>query len=368
MWQKTRIGPVCPLALLGAVGLLCACGPARGPSGARDGGKDTATVWRDVAVPDSHESQEAALPNDAQDAGGPQRLVFTWDPLIRHECYSLYADPPEWKGPALGRDCMGPDPKRWMFGSTNEDAAFSGGGSHDLPLDDPAWAFAFHPTERGTYQVGWVLDKLNTQAYWDRYTFVGFVDSWDVNGPPAPDLGQEVYVDFEVALMAAEQAETSDSTEVGLAKDRVLLGAAAVWNGRTHFLEVNLWRTENFDLCTQDECVGGNCCPPRPCDELGVYDRRFDCDPARDWPAGVYFDGRKLDLLGLTSTPQLLPGGPFVRVHLPIAALYRQAPWSDPPASWDGVTLAGVYLGIEVWGRGRVWIEFRDYVCYALLP
>jgi hypothetical protein len=29
------------------------------------------------------------------------------------------------------------------------------------------------------------------------------------------------------------------------------------------------------------------------------------------------------------------------------------------------VAFDGMYIGVEVWGRGRAWIEFADYVLYS---
>ena len=296
------------------------------------------------------------------------KTVYTWDPLIQNECYSVYTDPPQWIEEPLGPDCIGGDSaKRWMFGTTNEDINFQHGSMHSFPISSPVWNFAFNNKSDGTNQIGWVIDKVNNQLFLDRYTFAGFTDSWDVNGPLKPVLGKDVFVDLNVALMAQEQY---NDQQVGLAKNRIMVGAVARWGNpeRAHYLEINLWRTENFDLCTSSNCNSGGCCPTDTCDTQsgqGIYDRRFNCDQSMGHPEGVYFYGPTLDRVVGTSLPALSVNGVKKQFHIPLAQLYRNYSWADPPSSWDNIELAGIYIGIEVWGKGRVWMEFDGYECYS---
>lgn len=50
---------------------------------------------------------------------------------------------------------------------------------------------------------------------------------------------------------------------------------------------------------------------------------------------------------------------------IPVAALFREYAWVKPPATWDGVKIFGAYLGHEIWGRGRLWVEFDNYRFYS---
>jgi hypothetical protein len=121
------------------------------------------------------------------------------------------------------------------------------------------------------------------------------------------------------------------------------------WNGRSHYLEVNLWRTDNFDLCTG------------ACDPSSVYDRTFG-DPT--WPAeGVYFHGPSLGSVpGHVSQPNLTIGGGVREFEVHLGSLFRgYTGWSDAPPNWSQASLTGIYIGIEVWGRGRVWMEHKHY-------
>ncbi|OGF67235.1 hypothetical protein A3I27_04550 [Candidatus Giovannonibacteria bacterium RIFCSPLOWO2_02_FULL_43_11b] len=290
------------------------------------------------------QASSAMSPKTAVMPLSSKKKVFTWDPLVKKECYSTYITP------QAGQDCSGTQPiNRWVFGTTNEDVNFEGGALNSFLPDGKVAKFAFNDKGDGTYQIGWVVDKVSFDLYRDKYTFFGFTDSWDVNKIAFPTLDQDVHSSFRLKLMAQDQL--SDPSN-GLAKNRVMIGAVATWNGRTHFVEVNLWNTDNFDLCKGI------------CDPDNIFDRRTSYKNVDS----IYFNGPKLSSAIDYNSPSLSPGGAFQDFDIPWTRLYQNYVWSDPPASWKDIKLQGVYIGTEVWGKGRVWTEFDNYQTYSLVP
>jgi hypothetical protein len=287
------------------------------------------------------------------------RVTRTWSPGLRSDRHAFYLPAPVWLTTPEGSD---PGPGMWTFGTTNETAAFGGGTMNDMLPGDPSWAESFHPLGDGRYQVGLVVDKVNFPNYLDRYSFAGFSDAFDVNTYLAkPTLGEDLYVDVKVALHAQE---AHFDPSAGDAKVRVMVGATVRWNGVARFMEVNLCRSSNFDLVDAQSNVGG---PGGRLDPLGIYDR------LANWGSGelVYYDGTQLDRvpgLTLAALPHLDPDAQWRSYTIPVSRLVRAFSWDQAPADWHDATIAGIYIGIEVWGRGRMWIELTDYDLYALVP
>jgi hypothetical protein len=278
---------------------------------------------------------DASVDTGAADTG-PGEVTYGWDPYVRHACYRALGT----VDPRYGPDCA-TSTGAWAFGTTNENAAFTGGGPFDIPFGHPIWTFGFYDDPSGHYTVGWAIDKVNFDYFRDRYSFAGFDDT-SLNVPLAGDVRLSLQLEVK-------DAEQYDDGVNGMAKNRIMIGAVGTWNGRSHYLEVNLWRTDNFDLCTG------------ACDPSNVYDRKFG-DPA--WPAeGVYFHGPSLGSVpGYVSQPNLTIGGGVKDFEVHLSSLFRgYTGWTDPPANWAQASLTGIYIGIEVWGRGRVWIEHKEY-------
>ncbi len=264
--------------------------------------------------------------------GGGAGTLHGWDPFVRTACYrALGTVEPRWSG--SGSDCTGTT-GAWSFGTTNETAQFSDGGLYDFWVGHPIWSFGFIPDPSGHYTVDWAIDKVNHDHFRDRYSFAGFDDT-SLSVP----LGGDVRVSLEASLKAVEQYDDGVN---GMAKNRVMVGAVGTWNGRSHFLEVNLWRSANFDLCTG------------ACDPGGAVDRVFG-QPG--WPAeGVYYHAPAIGL------PSLAEGAGRREYEIHLASLFRSyGGWTDPPANWDQALLTGIYIGVEVWGKGRVWMEHQHY-------
>ena len=253
----------------------------------------------------------------------------------------------------------------WNIRGTNETATFSPAGfflPDDSALDDtdyaaarrPYWSYAFHPRSDGTYQLGWVVDKVNFPTDLNRYS-AAFLN--DVAIDSAADLGGNVFIDVNAALFANEQILDSS---VGLSKNRTSVGVVTRWAGNSQvFLEVNLFKTPNFDLCTPTWNGGGS--KPVNCDPSAIYDRRADYDTGEL----VYYDIDTLYKVAGYPQSALAAGGAMTAFTIPVAQLFKKHPWSRPPATWSGIKVEGVYLGHEVWGKGRVWAEFADYQIYS---
>lgn len=252
------------------------------------------------------------------------------------------------------------DTRFWNIRGTNEDAAFLPAGWF-LP-NDPALAatqwdtarrpysiYAFNPKGDGTYQIGWVVDKVNHPQDLNRYSGA-FVN--DVQFTTLPDLGGNVFIDLRMGLFGMDQV---NDASVGLAKNRTTLGILAYWNDaagarQTQWVEINLFKTSNFDLCTGT------------CDPRGLYDRRSDYGTGEI----VYYDVSSMYRVAGYPQTGLVLNQTMKDFTIPVAALFRKFSWARPPAGgWTGVKISGIYIGHEIWGRGRIWVEFDNYRVYS---
>ena len=286
----------------------------------------------------------------------------SWDPLIEHECYSEYKEPK--KGP-IGPNCSSNAsfPKRvWMIGTTNEDAQFGNGSIDDFPLNSPILVNRWS-NEDITYpkrhQVTFGVDKMASNLYWDQYSFAGLTDSWDTNPDlPPPLLQGEVQVVFQATLRSWQM----NLSNPNVPKIRAMMGCTAKWNGASHYVEVNLARSDLFRLCTNEVQIGTCCTPPAcpwgaVCDPTNnLYDRRFDCGPTS--PKGVYYHGQAV------GQPELQLNVP-ANFSMDVGELFRSYKWSDYPNDWTNISLEGVYLGVEVWSQGVVVVDFANYFVWT---
>jgi len=72
-------------------------------------------------------------------------------------------------------------------------------------------------------------------------------DLFPVDEQPRAIIGVDEELHFTVALHA-QQAELDPDPDVGDAKVRVMVGMVARWGGIARYVEVNLERSDNFDL------------------------------------------------------------------------------------------------------------------------
>jgi len=58
-------------------------------------------------------------------------------------------------------------------------------------------------------------------------------------------------------------------------------------------------------------------------------------------------------------------GDGWIRLRIPLSYLISSYGWSRDPYHWDSVEIGGIYFGIEIWGKGVMVAEIRDYRAYS---
>jgi len=264
-------------------------------------------------------------------APAPERESITWSPFIMSNLYSLY-------------DGTGGNTKygrRWYFGTTNEDINFSGGGMNDFPLTHPICGMAFEKKPHGNYQVGMFMNKIDAPYFQNKFSFLGFTDNYEANGIVKTDLSKDIQLELELGLFGADFKEGS--------RGRVMIGAMARWNGRPHYVALNLlshrfdfvfFNDENFDAV--------------------VVDRKWDCHQSQGVYYNYFHDVADIGV-GVNERLSLISGEPLKSIRVPISEMFFVNSWSDMPSSWKGIKLAGTWVGMEIFGPGKLWIIFRKW-------
>jgi hypothetical protein len=288
---------------------------------------------------------------------------ITFAPEITSDCHAFAAPAPDWFTPPQGhceRAAGGVPRGMWLFTATNEDRLFTGGTMHDIAPSEPVWTHDLRAEGDGSYSVLLGLDKtIPSSVPSDAYSFVGFNDSLDINRVGAkPTVGDGLVLRFDLRILD-DARDVSPNPAVGEARTRFVVGVVArdPDDDVSHYLEVNLTRSSNFDLCTahddfpEDAAFG-------PCDELGVYDRR-----AR-WTGDANGELVTVDIDALgerfdvdAASPQPSAAGRHIR--LPVTRLFESVSWVSEPAG--DAEIAGVYIGTEIWGPGRTMMQIDDY-------
>lgn len=207
------------------------------------------------------------------------------------------------------------------------------------------------------------LDKINqpVAAIDDTYTDAFLTDLLGPAGgqPVKPRLSEDYVLEARLRLHAAELQPAPPYP----GHARVLLGVAAVdvVTGRSLFVEVVVYRDGWYDLCTPTENRGG-AGVSIPCDPTNLYDRRSA------WATGeqVWFTSSTLnDVPGALASaqPTLAPDGEWYPFRIPVSRLFRAYGWGAnvAPADWGRVQIDGIYLGLEAFGRARVWLDIDGY-------
>lgn len=330
--------------------------------------------------------------------------IHTWDPNIALGCYVVPVSDSDWNNlinkpvispcdatnPNFCANCTGvtPGKPRFAFSNTNENYCFQG-HTGEIPEGSPVLPKWFTRTGNNTWAVGLGVDKYNVGSeYYDKWVAHVFNDiALSTNPPPyiLSDVRATFYMMKVQSLIGsyinqttscnpvpvgpftpgcASQSTLGGTHPIGDAVSRVVLGAVANWNGRVHYLEIVLWRTPTADLVTQsnnrDYCPAG-------WPWLDTVDNIFD---RRAWYSGgdvVYLYGPNLDKLpGMTAsdkTPALT--GAVTLYDINLGRAFRSTPWSDYPSNWAGITIAGVYIGVEIWGKALTTVAFSDYRVYT---
>jgi hypothetical protein len=282
-----------------------------------------------------------------------------------------YYNDQEWRrsvGPLGTCDARG----AWNIRGTNEDQNFRPGGyflPDDSQIDNSPgaaqkrsyWTYSYAPGADGRYTVRWILDKTASVQDVPRYSgaFLSLV-SFDLKAK----LSDPLFADIRLRV---DKAVTRNDVGAGPAKIRTSLGVKTRWTAKagqqiTIFLEANLFRSSNFDLCTERN-VGGTTTPGGNCDPRGIYDRRSFFNVGEL----VYYDINAMNKVAGMAQETLEPNGVSREFTIPIATLFRRYQWTSPPASWDEPRIEGMYLGHEIWGRGSIDATFESMRVYRFV-
>jgi hypothetical protein len=224
-----------------------------------------------------------------------------------------------------------------------------------------------------------------------------FQENFDFNsGTAMPRLGEDLYVDVRVKLVSHAVATGSQPVPLyGFITDapfapfpsangmsRVVLGVTSIddylyQDGRetkTRFAEVNLWRDSAYDGCVNSNLawwgtMNASYTSGWSCDTNGLYDRRVYYGSGEV----VVFHGPALGNLqvpGLGNLPTLSVGS-NATYTIPLTKLFTSyfingLAEGPPPADWSQVSVHGVYIGIETWGKADTKIEIDNYRLYAI--
>lgn len=193
------------------------------------------------------------------------------------------------------------------------------------------------------YRVQWAVNTVNRPQYVGRIFFTG------LNEPINKIITKDIRTTLQLKLIGKSKQTGSQS--------RITVGAGAVWNGQTNWVEINLDGSDTWDKCTPTANTGG--VAPVPCDDTrDIYDRRSDFGSGEI----VEYDGRAINKVMPWAIQALPAGGSAIIYTFDWLALFKAYPWTRPPTSWDGVSLAGVYVGHESMvptTGGGVWTYFQ---------
>ena len=311
---------------------------------------------------------------------------------------------------------------RWVVSGSHENADFSGGSQHDLWLSDPVMGVSFIPRidYPDKYEVLFKLDKISYPGYREhsssrdiRHGHTGIflaetAATRRLAQKPVFDLSQNVNIWLEVKLEQMTQTILDNPEWVGNAEIRFIVGAMAVWNGRPHYLEINLLRTSGYDRCG-DLSIAANPGNPftwRPllgeiaatqiynpypsglgagdvCDSTGAYDHRYVGLDGSGIINKTHVTMENVYMLvsKMPESPQqpLVVGAGYRGFDIPIAKLFRSYNWVDKPINpvtgeldWSVVKSHNAestqeisfYVGFEIYGAGSATAKVRALNIY----
>lgn len=258
----------------------------------------------------------------------------------------------------------------WNIRGTNEDSKFQS-PQFFLPttsLHNPkyaqylrnGWKYSFIEKPDKTFLVKWSLSKLEHHVDRDRYSGA-FLNDADFSKHTT--LDENIYLDLNLSL---EEVQGVNDPIAGPPKMRVTFGVVAKWKDSTGseqkgFVEINLYRTENFDLCTKEANTGGRTFD-QACDPDGIYDRRHFFGNGEI----VYYNAAVMSRSWALQPPADRSSSPSaIHYTIPIGALFRYYAWTKPPDRWSDAHIHGVYFGHEIWGRGRISTSVSDLGLYT---
>jgi len=289
----------------------------------------------------------------------PNKVPLTFAPKITSNCRMKTAPQPRWFETKEG-DCKnykgyGP----WIIATTVENNEFTGGSVADWNKIN-GWDYFFkdNPSNPGEFEISLKLDKINFDqpVTKDSYTAFGLND-WYLTEPV--NLTEKIFLSFDIKV--TEFNNLNDNV-----KNRISIGFVAEdKTGRRYYLEFNILKTSNFDLCT-DINFGGDGVS-LPCDTKGYIDRRSAGDLYKY--DIVYYD---LDAISRSETfgTMFLEAsnfkiGEYFKVYIPYSKIFNSTEWAKT-VNPSELTLIGTYILTEIYKEGISGFTIANYDLYKI--
>lgn len=279
-------------------------------------------------------------------------------------------------------------PGFWLISTSMETARFApvrpGGFMDALLPGDPIFRTSAYSANSGRYAMRLKLDNTSGRtidgiATSQANVFGGVNDSYDLNPPQGlkPSVGENVFVELEYRVI---DRRTWNIVGIDPSRARFFVGATTRFPYSTaefdtvitNYTEVNLDRTATADLCPTRGLANANLTMPpgvarNASDPAGKFDMRHYWESNQLNPANpdggelVFYD--RQTIRGLIAEGRTPDG--WVRLKIPMSYLIASYDWARKPKSWDDVEIGGIYFGIEVWAKGVMDIEVREYRAWS---
>lgn len=322
--------------------------------------------------------------------------VTTWSPQMASGCSIRALSSAPWIDQKFAQDCGSTTPPpAWLISTTLENDGFAPSkpnrAMNGIPSEDPMFktSATLNP-DTNRYIMNLRLDKtprIDLEGFnvIPHHLFAAMLDSYDLNLPSKdhPNLGDNFFVEFSYRMKDWRATVDNDYKNprlrftTGVTFRFENTGPAGDRSSEIGFTEVNIKRTDNFDLCPQGKpCTHGLPVPQETTTGNGDPDGTIDHRNAWGYSAGgtgscqfgtqcsgeqVYFN-----LSSLTTVIQQPSADGWIFVRLPITYLTAKYPWMRKPKRWANTDVAGVYLGFEGWGVTVGDVEIKDYQSFVL--
>ena len=230
-------------------------------------------------------------------------------------------------------------------------------GDFNFTTDFGRWLNStFYPTANGSV-LTMSLDAVNYQQInvtgWPLQFGHLFFGANDLS--VSSTLDKSIFIEFDIRVL--QDVVRPALYPAGYSGHRLMVGTKATWDetsprtNKSHFLEIDLLQTDGYSASYSE--------PDRPLCKDNVYDRCFYS------ANGQYAEGREISYQAFVKNPPIPTNTKqWVRVHIPISAIFKKLGWVSPPKSWSSARISGLYIGIESEGATQTAIEIRNYQVY----
>ena len=283
----------------------------------------------------------------------------------------------------------------WLVSTSMENQNYSpvrpDKGMNALLPNDPLYQVFASQLDDKKYSLRMVMDKISGKDLSGAdviptFLFGAINESFDIafNDIQKPRIGDNIYVDITYRI---NKLMTKDTRGILPPKARVSVGVATRYQGDNYglgtqekkYVEINLERTQSYDMCPQKgEAYSGIHLPwnitKTNSDAEGIYDSRHTwglsghkpgASAIRNTTTGgelVYYDGKAIENWIVKKD---LDDG-WIKLRIPFSFLMIRYPWQRLPENWNDVRIGGIYLGLEMWGRGFLDWEVKDVNIFSM--